>query len=663
MNFDWEHSSLSEKEGHVPKEIYRPKKDETVTDRIRSASSLAQELYDIYRQSHVGRRYNEEDHAFRVRLSDDLDRVLPDASLEDASRAECEAFVKQLNQEVGAVILRRRTEYVKLWKEDSAKYAKLQALRDVLDQERDELDENDLKRELERALSLADASLDFQSEFHSNKVGLYKEVVEDTAINVQNRIHDLLDQASEEAQVYSPYTRHLDRRDDLDKREVLTRDVLTRDGLCTTRDIPRDLPWPVAHTILSFSDLESCVQLRQVNTFWYSFFQQSESLLEFKVRKRSPWMSPSGEVKSWADCAVVFVNRLSSKKWTTTDLRALPRPTRYSPVHIVHVRELQWGQKLPVDFHELDFPSFNSGCSDPRELLQVEDCEQYFDLKGFRPVEKEKSKTVDSEKVSQDKDVIVKYKNLEITLPSEDDCVKDIVINKHSVVVQCLKATEDVPYYFLFPIDKLHYKHASSKLVEGRVREIGTLLVHQCDFDRHKLYHYSVDAQKYVSTGKVFKTAPVASYNGLIWWQEDRGIFAEESLPLVPTFVDEKGSFYFREDKIICLKLDNVLFGDDLRRTLFKQCSREPRFLYGHNITGVVLLDLESGIVTDLENPFQDDPGWGNNGTAPYIFPGFVGNLFYVRCWPPDTVYHCVDKMKDWDEGAEIEKLPKAERI
>ena len=65
-------------------------------------------------------------------------------------------------------------------------------------------------------------------------------------------------------------------------------------------------------------DLETCLNLRQVNHSWYTAFQNNESLWERKLGQRNPRMKPDGsQLCSWAECVLVFVAR--TKSWPTVD--------------------------------------------------------------------------------------------------------------------------------------------------------------------------------------------------------------------------------------------------------------------------------------------------------------------------------------------------------
>ncbi|KAG5358936.1 hypothetical protein CJU90_3660 [Yarrowia sp. C11] len=665
-NFDWANDSVSKKDVHVTVEA--PEGD--VNDRLSIATSLARDLIDLTRES--------DNYGLDDGLIDELrGPLMPHVLLVWATEDDCKAVVEKLTKAVGEVIYRRRTRFLNAWKEDNVKFAKLKSLKESLPDAKSaqEMDEGPLKAGLMSFMPLYCAAWKSQEDFHDSKVNSYREFCLRTQVLFQERINELLDQASNEAQLYCPFSQHLNKkgtaRDALDK----ARDALKAHDTSQTRDTlegTRDIPWMIAKAILSEADLESCAQLRQVNRFWYSFFNESEALLESKVRRRSPWMSPSGELKTWADCALVFAMRVGSKKWTETDLAVFPRGDFFSPVRRFHVRELQWGLALPDDFRGLD--ARKNGCvdfSENRELLEVQGCEELFDLKEGRPVKAMKCKIDryrDATSLNED-DMVIMYKNLEIILPWKEvmdpEFVTDIAINKHTVVVTCMNDATRDPFFMVFPIDKLHYNDATMLEAYGRVYEIGTVVVHQTDEEECVLYYYDMDTQKYESYGE-YESVPVASYNGLIWWKEGESDYADDTLPVAPTFVDmdqeEESREFFRKDKTIYMDTYGERSCVALKFSEFNQCSREPQFIFANQGSGMILLDLSGGTVTDLINIYKAGDGCDSDGRGTFVFPGFVGNIFHVRCYPPATVFHCAKKMQNWVEGAGFELLPQAEK-
>ena len=78
------------------------------------------------------------------------------------------------------------------------------------------------------------------------------------------------------------------------------------------------LPFELMTFVYSYSDLETCTNLREVSSGWFSAFRQLEPLLKEKMQKRNPWITPGdGDLITWADCVLVFVARLKNPKWVS----------------------------------------------------------------------------------------------------------------------------------------------------------------------------------------------------------------------------------------------------------------------------------------------------------------------------------------------------------
>ncbi|KAG5358906.1 hypothetical protein CKK34_5222 [Yarrowia sp. E02] len=360
-------------------------------------------------------------------------------------------------------------------------------------------------------------------------------------------------------------------------------------------------------------------------------------------------MSPSGDLLSWKDCALVFVKRLASEKWTKTGLGQFRTGDHITTVKEVIAKPLPWGQKLPSEFRGLDArKNGHADYSETRELQKVKGHDEYIDLKTYQRVLFAEH-ILDPPEVSENEQV-VKYNSLEITLPSgvklDDKKGMPITVNRYTVVVECVREENgggevnerenSSPSYFsyLLPINNLHYKYGTVIESPTRVYEIGTIVVSESpskklwdiQYHKYQLYYYDVDAQKYVSYA-VSSSVPVASYNGLVWWKE------KDRLEVTPTFVDMdeegKGQVYFHKDRSVCIDTELV---DSCRHIdTLDQCSREPQFIFAANEDGLLLIDLSTGSATSL---IEDN--MGHSWTT--VFPGYVGDTFYVGCWTGETI-------------------------
>ncbi|KAG5358632.1 hypothetical protein CJU89_5269 [Yarrowia sp. B02] len=171
---------------------------------------------------------------------------------------------------------------------------------------------------------------------------------------LQAQIHKMVSDQTDEMKSYilveaNRFSQHL-ARTKKSAPKVVFNNRLFRPGTAN-----KDLPPEIQTMIYSHSDLESCVNLRQVSRSWYSSFKGSEEFFENKVKERFPWMYPEDEMNTWALCALVFVCRLHSKKWqSTNDMTKIANATRtLNPLREIAAVELECGEKLPKDFEPL----------------------------------------------------------------------------------------------------------------------------------------------------------------------------------------------------------------------------------------------------------------------------------------------------------------------
>lgn len=85
--------------------------------------------------------------------------------------------------------------------------------------------------------------------------------------------------------------------------------------ISSSRDFP--LPPEIMRLVYYLLPLETCVILRQVSTAWYSVFHDSSDILSNKLHQRNSWIRPGdGDLRTWQDCVLVFVQRMKNAKWT-----------------------------------------------------------------------------------------------------------------------------------------------------------------------------------------------------------------------------------------------------------------------------------------------------------------------------------------------------------
>ncbi|KAG5358348.1 hypothetical protein CJU89_4875 [Yarrowia sp. B02] len=269
-----------------------------------------------------------------------------------------------------------------------------------------------------------------------------------------------------------------------------------------------------------------------------------EDILKSKVIQRSPWMKPQAEMRSWADCALVFVKRIQSSKWTLVDhFRDISKKRKDSPVKDLLAVELKKGEKLPENFQ------------------------------SFR----------DTRPSSSEGEIVVAYGGFEITLPMQrPENVREIEVGENVLLVKF-----DADRY-ISPRDKLHYKHASVyhyagggfdvSVLEGGFLMDDVFVVGKAPEFKHGKKRKRVEKDRGF-TFKFFNTYskkfirctpdsfaeafanPVACYNGLIWWfMNDRDF--------VPTFLDRlSGKLYVRKDWI--MTATNIYHPTDVQEELF----------------------------------------------------------------------------------------------
>lgn len=89
---------------------------------------------------------------------------------------------------------------------------------------------------------------------------------------------------------------------------------------------------------MCFTDLETCVNLREASSAWYSLFQEMD--LKAKLRPRNPWIRPQDDLSSCTDCVLVFVARL--RRWQFADsIDKINIPTKLGPRKTVVAVELK----------------------------------------------------------------------------------------------------------------------------------------------------------------------------------------------------------------------------------------------------------------------------------------------------------------------------------
>lgn len=399
---------------------------------------------------------------------------------------------------------------------------------------------------------------------------------------------------------------------------------------------PYKLPLEVMEMIYTFADLETCITLRQLNKRWYAAFQ-NERLMESKMRERSLWIKPGDpDLKTWADCVLVFASRLQSGKWVPfsdldKDLEKLRGNQTVEKKILVGISHYL-GEKLPADF---------KGMMDKREELGLQktvlgEPEYFVDPWTY----KVRRSGQPHEVVRSDENgTVIRFEGVEITLdPSvrpheisheyQHTMGRFMHVGDYAIFIPTKNRTG-----YVFPRDKPHFKHALKIDRDCEAFwEAGDifLLKKQGEFSLVDLA-----TKKTVLLDKNFGRCgcdhwPAASYNGLLWTAKDDVLF--------PTFVDLENPevAYYRADRAIFI-------GSTDEQEDYSQGSKSRglgQFVFRKRIKSTLMIDLASGVCTSLE----DSHGWTFMGKLELI-AGFKNGEFQLRHFGPRVLRDLYDRV------------------
>lgn len=393
------------------------------------------------------------------------------------------------------------------------------------------------------------------------------------------------------------------------------------------------IPPSVASLVFSHCDLESCVALRQVNSSWYSFYNNNETVLKSLLSKRCPWITPQcgNQLSSWADCALVFVSRLQSKKWTSCD-RLPTQHQSQTPIKRILPIELTKDEKLPKDFTPLHSHS-GRYCDYSCDYLHFEYANLNLTTMEYIPDDPRKEEeTGDYDVISEtNEEIVIDYDGLKITLPASADIESvEVNITKDIVVLEGDTTT------YVFPRNNCHYKHL---LLEHDHNVsaflLGDIYVKKVPIAKGKFsYHmFNPHTKQFVQYAiKNINTKPVAAYNGLVWW-----LINKKSL--IPTFMDlnNPDKVYIQKEKILTVarctnSIDSDDSADDDERPEGFSREGDNRFLTGETASSAFqAIDLDSETVNYIEVPLEGGPH--------ELVVGYVKDKFHAR-----YVHHAI-----WD--------------
>lgn len=100
----------------------------------------------------------------------------------------------------------------------------------------------------------------------------------------------------------------------------------------------------IAALVFAACDLETCVVLRQVSSFWYCLFQETN--LGPKMYESCPWMFPGGDILTWQDCVLVFAARMKSFEQLLGDVEP---PKSFTKAKMLIGRPFDCDEKMPIE--------------------------------------------------------------------------------------------------------------------------------------------------------------------------------------------------------------------------------------------------------------------------------------------------------------------------
>lgn len=423
-----------------------------------------------------------------------------------------------------------------------------------------------------------------------------------------------------------PYARHLDKKTGGKPSVILDKERRSSES--------RHLPPDVMLQIFNHCNLETCVALRETSSSWYAAFKHVEHILETKVKLRNPWMKPepSAGISNWADCALVFVRRLSGNKWSSTTRVSEALTTmnyirdRFSGHRHVIPTRLKKDEKIIAGFQPLQKHDSNMCDREDCELLHLKWGKSTFLIDPTTMESRVINNNYLSAKYTSEEVVISGPDNLKITLPAQS-LSKESIASKGSIPVHVFARHVTVSTAtgtLLFTRDRpLHYDNAIECPVEGYGREAGH--VHFIEDSKGNKYHFFDPHRRiyveFPSTGYMCDGKPVAVYNGLIWWSNEG---QDRHVQLFPTFVDLENptKIYFRKNCDMSIPLvdsprpSQVTGSDNLRMVTAKTAA------------GIVLVDLETITVTRLPAPeYERADDWFYNHR---MFPGYLDGKFHA---------------------------------
>jgi hypothetical protein len=387
----------------------------------------------------------------------------------------------------------------------------------------------------------------------------------------------------------------------------------------STASIGSYLPQEIMRLIYEAADLETCVSLREVSSAWYTAFQEVDFRAQMKAR--NPWTEPVDDFNSWTDCVLVFVARLRS--WQSAEsVDDIDVSAKKEERRTVIGLEIKGDEPLPSNFTGL---TDNSGDILTESIKVGGDEHTYVRSQlTLESLEHEVFPVV----VAEDHDkTVIKCRDLEVTLPPSIKSQDFLEFEPLTITESFVALYLNTGQVYAVPRDKPHFDHGFYfHGTSEEPREMGGVLVttetlrEWRQTDRRQFWLANLETRQMVDYAAVSQdSSPVASYNGLIWWK--KGVPSRQFV--VPTFVDlaSPDRVYYRADSAIT--------GLTSLQTRQGSVSRNStQFVLGKTglISGLHVIDLASGIVTDIVTPRD----WQRQNHIE-VFAGFVDYNFQAR--------------------------------
>lgn len=439
-------------------------------------------------------------------------------------------------------------------------------------------------------------------------------------IIVQGEVQKMMENQGDEEKHWvllenNPFIAHLDR-----PRTTPCPGTVTGKRSTPTDSDFRHVPPELASLILkNCDDLETCVNLREVNSVFYQEYSHCETELRTKIMRRYPWFHREEDIFTWAECVLVYVKRITGGKWTTTEnLDNLTCKQEKTPVKTLLSRPVRTLSDWVPSFVPFGIESEQEEFWEAAVSVNREG-ETVVKVDGF------------------DKPIILPPgTHFERVAPGFAPLV---VLIRHTVVVRQHKKVwvffqSDPHYERAINTHRSHYYAFEFPMVFGIVKEEtreGKSVYNFLDNLTGMLREFAPPTS----------AAPVGLYNGLMWWKV-------KGTDLVPTFVDlaNPGKIYYRKDKIISVDRDED------SDTPSYQCNRgihgSSRFLISLTRRGTLFVDFATSTVTEVLNHTEDvylEPEQLSERVE--MMPGFVNLKLDVRFMESRNLGNFLDVLKD----------------